>query len=150
MRAAGVAGVLTLMDVFDANLNKCRARLKRFANVRIVKGGGFDFMPLAANSHTAIFCYDAMVHFSPEIIASYLRDAARILRPGGMMLTHHSNYDAPDDRHYGQNPHARNHMTLGIFASYAAAAGLDIVESKPMAWGKVEDLDALSLLKRPG
>ena len=36
-----------------------------------------------------------MVHFSADLVQAYLRDTARVLKPGGMALYHHSNYPAP-------------------------------------------------------
>jgi ubiquinone/menaquinone biosynthesis C-methylase UbiE len=142
------AGHLTLIDIFEANLAACRERLAGAANVDYILGCGLDFQPLPDNSITAIYCYDAMVHFAPSMVEAYLLDAARVLKPGGMALFHHSNYPAPLERHYGQNPNARNHMTAALFAHYAENAGLTVVESIIIPWGKVADLDCLTLLRK--
>jgi hypothetical protein len=89
-----------------------------------------------------------MVHFSPEMVESYLQDSIRVLKPGGMALFHHSNYPAPLDRHYGQNPHARNHMTVELFAKLVQDAGLQLETSKTIKWGNEENLDAISLVRK--
>jgi SAM-dependent methyltransferase len=136
------------VDIHEENLTFCRRRFGDRPNLEIYKNNGFDFHPVADASLTSIFCYDAMVHFSPDLVASYLKDAARVLRPGGMALFHHSNYAAPLDLPYGLNPHARNHMTELLFREYALKAGLDVVETKAMEWGGEPGLDRLSLLRR--
>lgn len=148
-RVAPMAGQLTLMDIHEANLEACRARLAAFGNVRYVCNDGYDFQPVPDASLTAIFCYDAMVHFSQDLVAAYLRDAARVLAPGGMALLHHSNYDGPQTPHYGMNPQARNWMTMGKFRAFAEDAGLEVVESKTLDWGPEVALDGLTLLRRP-
>jgi SAM-dependent methyltransferase len=139
---------LVLMDIHEANLQVCRTRLAAFPYVEFIRNNGFDFQPVEDAALTSLFCYDAMVHFSPDLVESYRRDAARVLVPGGMGLFHHSNYPAPMNRHYGQNPHARNHMTQALFASYAAAAGLEIVRSIVIPWGNEPDLDCITLVRR--
>ena len=142
------SGQLTLMDVHEQNIEYCRTRLARFQNIVFFTNSGHDFRPIADGALTAIFCYDAMVHFSPDLVQAYLRDTARVLKPGGMALYHHSNYPAPLDRHYGQNPHARNHMTESLFRQFTDEAGLALVESLPIEWGGVADLDRLTLLRK--
>ena len=142
-------GKLTLIDVFETNLDACRARLKGHDNVVYQFGDGYDFEPLPDGGATAIFCYDAMVHFSRDLVASYLKDAARVLAPGGLALFHHSNYNSPETTvHYGHNPHGRNHMTQALFNSYAAEAKLEVIEQILMDW-ELPDLDCLSLLRKP-
>ena len=149
-RCAPDCGSLTLVDVFEANLQECRKRLSAHSHIRYLQGNGYDFSGLESGQWTAIYCYDAMVHFSPDLVESYLKDAARILAPGGMALLHHSNHAAlPNVVHYGQNPHARNHMTYELFRELAQRAGLTIVESQTIAWGGVAELDRVSLLARP-
>ena len=143
------AGHIVMIDIFDSNLEFCRQRLGNNTNVSFIRGDGSTFHPLTGNSVTAIFCYDAMVHFSPEMVSSYLADAARVLKPSGMALFHHSNYPAPVDQHYGSNPHARNRMTTPLFAACAQGAGLSVVENKIIPWGEISDLDALSLVRKP-
>lgn len=146
-QVASRAGHLTLIDIFDQNLAACRQRLSGYSNVDFIQGDGHSFQPIAAQSVSAIFCYDAMVHFSPNIVRSYLQDTRRILKPEGMALFHHSNYPAPLDVRYGLNPHARNHMTATLFAEYATTAGLSIVDSIAIPWGGITDLDCLSLVR---
>jgi len=145
-RVAPLAGHLTLMDVHEENIAVCRTRLARFPDVKCHVNNGYDFRPVPDRSLTAIFCYDAMVHFSPDLVESYLHDTVRVLRPGGLALYHHSNYPAPLDRPYGENPHARNHMTQALFREYASAAGLRIVESQVIDWGYDPSLDCVTLL----
>jgi ubiquinone/menaquinone biosynthesis C-methylase UbiE len=149
-RVAQMTDRLTLMDVHDTNLDFCRNRLRAYPFVRYLKGDGYSFEPVEQQSITAIYCYDSMVHFSPDIVENYLKDTARILQPGGMGLFHHSNYPAPMDRHYGQNPLARNHMTKELFSAYAKRAGLVVRESNIIPWGGLAGLDCVTLVERPG
>jgi len=141
---------IVVMDIFEDNLARTTARLAvHKEKVTAILGDGCTFRPVPDESLTAIFCYDAMVHFSPDIVQSYLRDARRVLQRGGMMLLHHSNYEATVEQHYGLNPHARNHMTYDMFAAYCDDAGLHIRESVAIPWGKFADLDRISLIRKP-
>ena len=142
------AGRLTLVDIFEDNLDVARKRLAHRDNVAFVRNNGYDFRPVEDARLTAIYCYDSMVHFSPDLVASYLRDAHRVLRSGGMALFHHSNFDADPSVHYGRNPHARNRMTMAMFRSLAEEADLDIVESRTIDWGDALALDGLTLLRK--
>ena len=149
-RAAPLVQHLTLMDIHEENLQACRQRLGHLGHVDIVRNNGFDFQPVADASLSAIFCYDAMVHFGPDLVASYLRDTARVLEPGGMALYHHSNHVPADPtQHFGCNPHARNHMSVEWFASLATQAGLEVVDSRTFDWGEAVALDGLTLVRRP-
>ena len=124
----GRAGQLTLMDVHSENIEASERRLGERSNLHFVVNNGYDFRPVAENSTTSIFCYDAMVHFSSDVVASYLDDTARVLKSGGRALYHHSNYDVPG-KPWAKNPHSRNYMTYDLFKVSAADAGLDIIES---------------------
>jgi len=147
-KSAPLCGRLTMIDVLPENVDVCRRRLGHLANVDFASTEGASY-PVPNASVSAIYCYDAMVHFSPMIVESYLTDTARVLRPGGMALFHHSNYAAPTDQHYGLNPHARNHMTLAQFSEMAQRAGLAVSDQMPLAWGGEADLDGLTLVQRP-
>lgn len=138
------AGLLVVVDVHASNVDFCRARLAQHENVDFVVNNGYDFQPLSADLLTAIFCYDAMVHFPGDVVESYLRDTSRVLRPGGLALYHHSNIDAP----YGVNPHSRNRMTREEFGRLSQAAGLEVVESRLLTWGGVPELDCLTLVRK--
>jgi hypothetical protein len=89
-----------------------------------------------------------MVHFSPDVVESYLKDSARVLIKGGKALFHHSNYPAPMDRHYGLNPHARNHMTQSLFIELTEKNGLVVEESIPIEWAGEPNLDCVSLCSK--
>jgi ubiquinone/menaquinone biosynthesis C-methylase UbiE len=148
-RVAPLARKLTLIDIVPENIEFCRKRLRPHANVEYLVGDGHSFAGVSRCSVSAIYCYDSMVHFTPDIVKSYLVDARRVLVPGGKALFHHSNFLAPFDKHYGQNPHARNHMTKDLFAYYSALAELEILESTIIDWSDAKSLDCVSLLRAP-
>ncbi len=145
--------ILYCLDVIQANVDFTSRRLSRFPQVHCLLIEGKDFQPIDTGTLTAIYCYDAMVHFSPDIVQSYLVDAHRVLKPGGRVFLHHSNLDAPTtgntrETYYGKNPNARNHMTLDIFTKLVEAASLRILETQQIDWGGVANLDRISLLER--
>jgi SAM-dependent methyltransferase len=148
-RAAPHCGTLIVMDVIAYNVKICRLRLQKMANVGYVVNNGFDYQPVPDGAVTGIYCYDAMVHFSPDLVEAYLADTFRVLKPGGRALFHHSNYLAPDDRHYGQNPHARNSMSQDRFGGLAGKAGLIVRHSDVIPWTGVAALDGVTLVEKP-
>lgn len=147
---AGIADHLVVIDVFQGHIELTRRRLREFSNVGYVVGDGSNFRPLPEGIASAIVCYDSMVHFNEDIVASYLLDAARVLEPGGRFLTHLSNLDtAGSTAFYGHNPHARNHMTLPLLDTLIAHAGLALIETEEFHWDGVVGLDRIALLAKP-
>ncbi len=145
---------LYCLDVVEKNIEVTSQRLAAYPQVQCNLIDGKDFGPIPNRTITAIYCYDAMVHFSEDIIGSYLVDAHRVLKPGGRVLLHHSNLDAPQTGRqpgsdWTRNPHGRNHMTLTLFTSLAAKAGLSILKTKARQWGTVPELDRITLLEKP-
>jgi len=143
---------LYCLDIIETNISITAKRLAKPDKITCILTNGKDFRPIGDGSLTAIYCYDAMVHFSGDIVESYLCDAYRVLRPGGRALLHHSNLNAPRTGHpdnpYGGNPHARNHMTLSLFSSLVLKSGLKIVKTHSRAWGTRAQI-ASSSTRRP-
>jgi SAM-dependent methyltransferase len=140
---------ITLLDILEENIEQSRKRHAAHRNITCLRNNGIDYAPLAERSATAVFCYDAMVHFTPEVVGSYVLDTARVLTPGGRALFHHSNYGVPTGHGYGANPHARNYMTQELFSSYAREARLEVERSHVIPWGEIADLDCITLLRKP-
>ncbi|MFA6954570.1 MAG: class I SAM-dependent methyltransferase [Thermoanaerobaculia bacterium] len=142
-------GKLLMADILPSNIEHCKARIGRVPNASCFVNHGSDFRPVPDSVVSAVFCYDAMVHFNRKVVESYLFDTRRVLVPGGRALYHHSNYALDPDVDCGQNPHARAFMSAALFGKYAAAAGLRVVEQVPMSWGgSVDEIDCLTLLER--
>jgi SAM-dependent methyltransferase len=149
-KVAPQCGRLILMDIFQENIDFSRRRLRFFNNVESHVNNGYNFQPIADGSLSSIFCYDAMVHFAPEVVRSYLKDTARVLKPGGRALFHHSNYPTAPKEHYGQNPHSRNQMTEATFREFTRDAGLETLGTQIISWGQIPDLDCSSLVGKTG
>lgn len=137
---------MILLDLVPGNIEFCK---KRFAQdgVTAYRNNGDDFFPVGDGQLTALFCYDAMVHFEYDTVFSYLRDTVRVLAPGGRALFHHSNYTAGPGNLYRQNPHWRNFMSQELFAHAANRSGLRVLEQAVLPWGGVSNLDCLTLLE---
>jgi SAM-dependent methyltransferase len=150
-RVAPRCGHLHIMDVLESNIAHCRERLSRFRNVSYHVCSGHDFRPIGNTTVTAIYCYDSMVHFSPDVVRAYINDTARVLKNKGRALFHHSNFPGPSAETYMGNPAARNVMTRQLFANLAKAAGLTVIEATLLDWpvGGHRNLDCLTLLEKP-
>jgi SAM-dependent methyltransferase len=137
---------LHVMDIQEGNIEICRQRLSAFDNVRCYVNTGYDLQPIADGDLTFIYCFDAMVHFEPEVISAYLAEARRVLGTGGRGFFHHSNYTGGMD--WRANPAARNFMSQDRFAKLSIAAGLRIIRQQVIDWDGHAGLDCLSLVER--
>jgi SAM-dependent methyltransferase len=148
LASGGKVGRYCGIDVLPSNIEKCRERLSGHGRFEFILGDGVGFGSVDDAQASAIFCYDAMVHFHSEVVLSYLKDASRILKKGGRAVFHHSNYSSNPGGSFGTNPCARAFMSLDLFHHYAAHAGLRVIEAMPLRWTTHANLDGLTLLEK--
>lgn len=144
---------VSLVDVNVENIDFCKNRFIEYSDkINYYVNQGNDFSEIKDNLITAVFSYDAMVHFDILAIGNYLKESYRILVPGGKCLFHHSNYTKSPLNFYQHNPHWRNFMSADIFANIATIAGLKIISQDIIGWGvgnqRFFNIDCLSLLEK--
>lgn len=139
---------ITLVDILDKNINFCRERFAAYDKVHYYCNNGFNLEQLLSNTYTALFSYDAMVHFEMMDIYEYLKDIYRILIKGGRVLIHHSNYDKDYTASFINSPHGRSFMSANIFAHLSSRCGFRILEQKVISWGGLSEHDCISLLQK--
>lgn len=142
------AGHIMLVDILQENIDICKERFGGNEKIGYYSNNGFDLRDLADDSYSALYTYDAMVHFEMMDIYFYLKDIYRILQKGGRALFHHSN-NAGDYKYSFENArHGRSFMSKDIFAYLAYRAGFTILEQKVIDWGGEAELDCISLLEK--
>lgn len=141
------AGQITLVDVLDENINFCKERFKDETNIEYYCNNGYNLSELESDKYTALFCYDAMVHFEMMDIYEYLKDIYRVLVDGGKVLIHHSNNANDYKASFANAPHGRSFMSKDIFAYLAYRCGFKVLKQKEIDWG-IEKLDCITLLQK--
>jgi ubiquinone/menaquinone biosynthesis C-methylase UbiE len=141
-----------LVDINQENIDYCKKRYSDENKIKYLVNDGNNFKGIDTNSQTAIFTYDAMVHFEMMDIIEYLKESNRILIDGGKILFHHSNAAFSPELFYHYKPHWRNYMSADIFAYLALRCGFRVISQDIMSWGGgenfVKDLDCLSLCQK--
>lgn len=82
---------LVCADISPAMIAQTRGELTRRGvgeNVSYQVLTGTDFTGVADNSLDFIFSYDVQLHMQPQNVFSYMKDARRVLRPGGVFMLH--------------------------------------------------------------
>ena len=139
---------VTLVDILEKNIEYCRERFKENQKIVYYKNNGYDLHDLPSESYTALFTYDAMVHFEMLDIFNYLKETQRVLKNGGRALFHHSNNSSDYRVTFSSGTSGRNYMSKDLFAYLANRAGLKILEQRVFDWDDVQDLDCLSLVEK--
>jgi SAM-dependent methyltransferase len=78
-------------DTSPAMLALVRERFATRPQVSCLLLDGRGLAPIPDRSLDAAFSYDVFVHLSPWEIHVYLRELARVLKPGGRAVLHHAN-----------------------------------------------------------
>jgi ubiquinone/menaquinone biosynthesis C-methylase UbiE len=73
-------------DVAENMLAHLRRRLKHLPNVRAVPVNGYDLSPIADASVDLVYCTVVFMHLEEWERYRYVREAFRVLRPGGRLL----------------------------------------------------------------
>lgn len=138
---------VTLVDILQENIDLCKERFKDEINIQYYCNNGYNLSELKSDKYSALFCYDAMVHFEMMDIYEYLKDIYRVLISGGKVLIHHSNNASDYKASFANAPHGRSFMSKDIFAYLAYRCGFKILEQKEIDWG-IEKLDCITLLQK--
>jgi len=90
------------VDVSDRCVNACTERFARENAAFLVNDG--RSLPIDDASVDFAFSFDSLVHVEAREVDGYVRELARVLKPGGTAWLHHSNLAAY--AHRGQIPQA--------------------------------------------
>ena len=138
-----------LVDINIGNIEYCMNRFRDSPKFRFVLTNGYSFDSVQNRECSSILSYDAMVHFDSDVVRAYLQEMARVLKPGGRALLHHSNYSQNPGGDVHDNPGWRNFMSATLFQHYAAKCGLRWLASQVLEWEASPALDCLTLLELP-
>jgi ubiquinone/menaquinone biosynthesis C-methylase UbiE len=150
----GRAGAIIMVDVNPDNIAACKERFRGVPNMTYIVNSGHDLREVSDNTHTAVFSYDAMVHFEAHDIIMHLRKFVRVLRPTGRALLHYSNFDLQPRAFFADNPGGRSFFSERMMLHFADRAGLRVIESHAFHWpiggrpNHSHPTDALSLLEK--
>jgi len=79
---------MILVDLNAECIEHCRARFGDGLEYRV--NDGRSLPDVGDESVDLVWSYDSFVHMEGDVIASYLSEIARVLRPGGVALLHHA------------------------------------------------------------
>lgn len=139
---------LFLIDTSIDALDYARQRFNSMPHIKIIHSeDGLSMPHIPDNYLTAVFSYDAMVHFEPLTVAAYLTEISRTLVPGKKALLHHSNFSGNPTGKISDVIGARNYMTQDLFAHFCSRNNLKILEQHLLDWS-FEKSDALTLIEK--
>lgn len=137
---------LVVVDVTPRALELTRERLGDPAGVEYVLSDGGTFASVHDASIDFVWSFDVFVHIAPLDVASYVAEIARVLRPGGGAVVHHSGA-------LQRSPGWRSPMSGPLFARLAGERGLE-VERQFDSWsggrfGVRTNGDVITVLRSP-
>jgi ubiquinone/menaquinone biosynthesis C-methylase UbiE len=147
-----LAGHVTVVDISASCLDYCRGRFQDAAVDYFLTTG--DALPRHAGGRIDfVWSYDAFVHMHRDLIRGYVREIARVLKPGGEAIIHHSNVENFERHEQEGSPGWRSAMTEALMRDYAKDAGLTVV-SQFVYWDEANKIgvprfgDRITRLKR--
>jgi SAM-dependent methyltransferase len=146
-----------LVDVNESCVAACRKRFgTKHNNCEFVYHitDGNSLGGIENDSITFVYTFDSMVHFDKIVVADYVKEIARILKPNGTAFLHHSNFGAfQPDSDWAHNTVTRSDMSAELMREYAAVAGLLVdyqrLSGRADGWG-TDELDCFTVLRQTG
>ena len=97
---APLVGTITAIDVSSGMIEEARRRCRDLANVAFDQCGGRNLVGFRDRSFDLVLSVDSFPYLfaaDPEIAARHLRDAARVLRPGGAAVILNFSYRGDEE-----------------------------------------------------
>jgi len=113
---------LILADVSERAIELCREKLAGCDNVAYHVTDGASLSSVADSSVSFVWSFDVFVHIAPADQESYLKELARVMRPGARGVVHHAG------RGYVHPGSWRSGMTAELFGDLVRARGMRMVD----------------------
>src|SRR3954467_3363469 len=150
----GLTDRLIAVDLSEECIAHCRERFSDSDNVELHVNDGRSLEMVEDGSVDFAFSFDSLVHAEPDVLAGYLEQLARKLKPTGVGFIHHSNLgeyrvlNALSRRvpNRIRAPLVRRgalvdvyawrsgEMTASLFAEFCDRAGLEVVSQELITW----------------
>jgi SAM-dependent methyltransferase len=144
------AKTLYAVDFKSAAIDGCRERLGdsfKGCNLVYAINNGQDLRMIKSESISTVYCWDSAVHFGREILASYIREFARVLKPGGKGFVHHSNMGCGASKNIKATRHWRSNVDKAFVTQLCWQSGLTIEAQTDIPWAEI--IDCATVFKKP-
>jgi ubiquinone/menaquinone biosynthesis C-methylase UbiE len=132
-----LASQLIVVDYNQDALNRTQARLgtnQGKCEISYHKNNGSDLPMVPDESVTAVYCWDAAVHFDKDVMVSYIGEFARALKPGGSGFVHHSTLGDRAHKNIKRNPDWRSNVSKELVADACQASCLTVTMQQAVPW----------------
>lgn len=159
---------VTAVDIQPHCIEACVARFPhavRTGKLRLRVNDGLSLPMVESGTVSLAYSFDSLVHMEWPVVERYLQEIARVLKPAGTALLHHSNFEAAAAQRQStsvsatqstqapskwfDNPHWRSNCSAEQLAIRSRELGLEVLSQDLIRWGDVPDLDAITLLRKP-
>jgi SAM-dependent methyltransferase len=82
------------IDLAPSCIEQCKQRFREHANLEFQLNDGLTLPMVGDASIDFAFSFDSLVHAEADAVSSYVRELARVLKPGAVAFIHHSNLAA--------------------------------------------------------
>jgi len=160
---------LSAIDLSEECIEACKKRFEESSNIEFILNDGKSLDKIADESVDFVFSYDSLVHADRGVLDTYLSQMPRILKPGGAVFIHHSNFGEYSSRVSSLRKYRRlemlfeklaliepTHMrdpnvTAEAVEQMALDYGLQCVSQEIVPWGtKRMHLDCFSTMIKAG
>jgi ubiquinone/menaquinone biosynthesis C-methylase UbiE len=144
---------LTVVDLTERCIDACKERFADLEHIEYHVNDGRSLDMVADNSVDLVFSWDSLIHVEEDVIAAYLDQLGRKLKPGAAGVLHHSNLGSYRDKTSGEltieNEHWRaSTMSAQKFQELCRAAGLRCLNQELIPWGGPNFTDCISVFRR--
>jgi len=163
---------LVIVDLSKNCIDSCKQRFRDASNISYVVNDGRSLEQVPDGSVDFLFSFDSLVHCERDVIADYVKEMARTLKPDGVGFVHHSNINAYSRRLklYDRLPRrlklrdiyrrlasinalawrARS-MSAAVFRELCNEAGLECISQELISWREGRAMiDAISVFTPRG
>jgi ubiquinone/menaquinone biosynthesis C-methylase UbiE len=125
---AGIFGEVHSTDVSGEMIGQARERLGTLLNVHLHETNGVDLAALPNNYFDVVFSAYVFQHVpSKEVIASNIREAYRVVKPGGIVRVHTNGVEAQSYAEAEKNTWAGATFTEGEIRQLARELGAQLI-----------------------
>ncbi|HZW11048.1 MAG TPA: class I SAM-dependent methyltransferase [Phycisphaerales bacterium] len=142
---------MTLVDVTERCVEACRERFGR-RGMRYIHNDGKSLAGVTDGSVDLAFSFNSLVHADHDAMRGYVRELARVLRPGAYAFLHHSNLAEcrAEAAHLSlaELGNRGEDMSAELLRRDCAEAGLTCHVQELIPWGARRLTDCISLVGR--